>query len=74
MILYLSFLFIFYISTTLFALLTYILWYTLCTNVTLTFTLTRRRHEVITLHIESIDPNFCLCGRYESASQAPNNN
>ena len=68
MILYLSFLFIFYISTTLFTLLTYILWYTLCTNVTLTFALTHHRWKVIALHIESINPNFHLCGGYKSAS------
>ena len=67
MILYLIFLFTFYISTTFFTLLAYILWYTLCTNVTLTFTLTRRKHEVIALHIESINLDFCLHGGYKSA-------
>ena len=40
MIIPIIFLFIFYVTTTLFALLAYILWYTLCTNVTLTFIVT----------------------------------
>ena len=66
MIFYLIFLFAPYISTAIFALLAYILWYTLCTNVTLTFALTCRNHEVIALHIESINPDFHLRGRYES--------
>ena len=65
--------FIFYAFTILLALLTYILWYTLCTNVTLTFILTCCRHEVISFHIKSIDPNFCLCGRYKLASHPVDN-
>ena len=42
MIIQLLFLFIFYITTAIFVLLAYILWYTLCTNVTLAFIITRQ--------------------------------
>ena len=73
MIIPLIFLFIFYITTTLFALLAYILWYTLCTNVTLAFIITRQHQEVVVLHIESIDPDFCLCGGYKSSSHPIDN-
>ena len=73
MILYLIFLFTFYVSTTTFALLAYILWYTLCTNITLTFALTHRKCEVFRLHIESIDPDFHLRRGYESASHPIDN-
>ena len=38
----LIFLFIFYVTTALFALLAYILWYMLCTNITLAFIITRQ--------------------------------
>ena len=41
------FTFIFYVFTALLMLLAYILWYTLCANVTLIFTLTHRRCKVI---------------------------
>ena len=42
MIIPLIFLFIFYITTAIFVLLAYILWYTLCTNITLTFIITHQ--------------------------------
>ena len=73
MIIPLIFLFIFYVTTALFALLAYILWYTLCTNVTLAFIVACQRQQVISFHIESIDPNFRLHGRYESASHPIDN-
>ena len=73
MIIPLIFLFIFYITTALFALLTYILWYTLCTNVTLAFIITRQCREVVMLHIKSIDPDFRLCSGYESSSHPVDN-
>ena len=73
MIIPLIFLFIFYITTVIFALLAYILWYMLCTNVTLAFILTCQRCEVIGIHIESIDPDFQLHRGYKSASHPIDN-
>ena len=73
MIIIFSFLFIFYVFTMLLAFLSYILWYILCTNVTLAVALSQRKCEIIALHIKSIDPNFCLHGRYKLASHPVNN-
>ena len=73
MIIQLLFLFIFYVTTAIFALLAYILWYTLCTNITLAFIVTCQHQQVIGFHIESIDPDFRLCSEYESASHPVDN-
>ena len=65
--------FTFYAFTALLAFLDYILWYILCTNATLSFVVTRKKRELLVLHIESTDPNYCLCGSYESASHPIDN-
>ena len=69
----LFFIFTFYAFTAILAFLSYILWYILCTNATLSFVVTCRKRELLALHIESIDPNYRLRGRYESASHPINN-
>ena len=69
----LFFLFTFYAFTTILAFLGYILWYILCTNSTLSFVITHQKQELLALHIESIDSDYCLRGRYESASHPINN-
>ena len=76
MITMLFFLFSFYIFTSLLAFLSYILWYILCTNATLSFVITCHKQELLALHIESINPDYHLCRGYKSAShptQAANN-
>ena len=67
-------LFSFYVFTTVLAFLGYILWYILCTNATLSFVITCRKTKLLTLHIESINPDYCLCGDYKSASHLMANN
>ena len=69
----LFFIFTFYTFTTSLAFLGYILWYILCTNSTLSFVITCQKREVLALHIESIDPDYHLCGGYESASHPVDN-
>ena len=69
----LLFIFTFYAFTTVLAFLGYILWYILCTNSTLSFVVTCQKREVLTLHIESIDPDYHLCSGYKSASHPVNN-
>ena len=69
----LLFFFTFYTFTAVLAFLGYILWYILCTNATLSFVITHQKQELLTLHIESIDPDYCLHGRYESASHPVDN-
>ena len=69
----LFFIFIFYTFSVILAFLSYILWYILCTNATLSFVVTRKKRELLALHIESIDPNYRLHGGYESASHPINN-
>ena len=69
----LLFVFSLYVFTAVLAFLGYILWYTLCTNATLSFIVTSRKRELLTFHIESIDPDYRLCGRYESASHPVDN-
>ena len=63
----------FYVFTALLAFLGYILWYILCTNATLSFTITRQKRELLVFHIKSIDPDYHLHGRYESASHPVDN-
>ena len=63
----------FYVFTATLAFLGYILWYILCTNATLSFIVTRQKQELLAFHIESIDPNYHLCGGYESASHPTDN-
>ena len=65
--------FSFYIFTALLVFLGYILWYILCTNTTLSFIVTRQKRELLAFHIESIDPDYRLRGRYESASHPVDN-
>ena len=69
----LLFVFSLYVFTVLIAFLGYILWYTLCTNATLTFTVTRQKRELLAFHIEAIDPDYRLRGGYESASHPIDN-
>ena len=69
----LLFVFSCYIFTALLAFLGYILWYILCTNATLSFIVTCQKRELLAFHIESIDPNYRLRGRYESASHPVDN-
>ena len=69
----LLFVFSLYAFTIVLAFLGYILWYTLCTNATLSFIVTCQKRELLTFHIESIDPDYCLCGGYESASHPVDN-
>ena len=69
----LLFVFSSYIFTALLVFLRYILWYILCTNATLSFIITRQKRELLAFHIESIDPDYRLCGGYESASHPVNN-
>ena len=69
----LFFIFSLYVFTILLAFLAYILWYTLCTNATLSFIVTHQKRELLTFHIESIDPDYCLRGGYESASHPVDN-
>ena len=69
----LFFIFTFYAFTATLAFLGYILWYILCTNATLSFIVTRKKRELLALHIESIDPNYHLCGGYELASHPVDN-
>ena len=66
-------LFSFYAFTTLLTFLSYILWYILCTNATLSFIITHKKRELLALHIESTNPDYHLRGRYESASHPINN-
>ena len=67
------FVFSLYAFTLLLAFLGYILWYTLCTNATLSFIVTRQKRELLAFHIESTDPDYCLRGGYESASHPIDN-
>ena len=69
----LFFVFSLYVFTILLAFLGYILWYTLCTNATLSFIVTRQKRELLAFHIESIDPDYRLRGGYESASHPVDN-
>ena len=69
----LLFLFSFYVFTILLAFLRYLLWYTLCTNATISFIITRRKRELLAFHIESINPDYCLRSGYESASHPIDN-
>ena len=69
----LLFFFTFYAFTAILAFLGYILWYILCTNATLSFVVTQKKRELLTLHIESINPNYRLHGGYESASHPVDN-
>ena len=69
----LFFIFIFYAFTAFLAFLGYILWYILCTNATLSFVVSCKKRELLAFHIESIDPDYCLHGRYESVSHPVNN-
>ena len=69
----LLFIFTFYAFTALLAFLGYILWYILCTNATLSFVITRKKRELLALHIESIDSDYHLHSRYESASHPIDN-
>ena len=69
----LFFVFSLYVFTTLLVFLGYILWYTLCTNTTLSFIVTRQKRELLTFHIKSINPDYCLHGGYESASHPVDN-
>ena len=70
----LVFAFSLYAFTILIAFLSYILWYTLCTNATLSFILTRQKRELLTFHIKSINPDYHLRRGYKSASHPTNNN
>ena len=65
----LFFLFTFYMFTALLAFLSYIL----CTNATLSFVVTHQKRELLILHIESIDPDYCLHSRYKLASHPVDN-
>ena len=65
--------FTFYAFTALLAFLGYILWYILCTNATLTFVISRRKRELLALHIESTDPDYRLRGGYKLASHPVDN-
>ena len=69
----LFFIFTLYAFTALLVLLSYILWYILCTNATLSLVVSRKKREILTLHIESIDPDYRLRSRYESASHPIDN-
>ena len=69
----LFFVFSLYVFTILLAFLGYILWYTLCTNATLSFIVTCQKRELLAFHIESIDPDYRLCSGYESASHPVGN-
>ena len=69
----LLFIFTFYAFTAILVFLSYILWYILCTNATLSFVVSRQKRELLTLHIESIDPDYRLCGGYKSASHPVDN-
>ena len=69
----LLFIFTFYAFTAILAFLGYILWYILCTNATLSFVVSHQKRELLALHIESINPDYCLCGSYESASHPTDN-
>ena len=64
----LFFVFSLYTFTALLAFLRYILWYTLCTNATLSFIITHQKRELLAFHIESIDPDYRLRGGYKSAT------
>ena len=64
----LFFIFTFYAFTATLTFLGYILWYILCTNATLSFVVSHQKRELLALHIKSIDPDYSLHGRYESAS------
>ena len=66
--------FTFYAFTALLAFLSYILWYILCTNATLSFIISHQKQEILAFHIESIDPDYHLHGGHESASHPINNN
>ena len=69
----LFFIFTFYAFTALLTILGYILWYILCTNATLSFVVSRQKRELLAFHIESIDPDYCLHGGYESATHPVDN-
>ena len=69
----LLFLFTVYAFSATLAFLGYILWYILCTNATLSFVVTRQKRELLAFHIKSIDPDYCLHSRFESASLPVNN-
>ena len=62
-----------YVFTISLAFLGYILWYTLCTNATLSFVVSHRKRELLAFHIESTDPDYRLHRGYESASHPVNN-
>ena len=63
----------FYAFTAVLTFLSYILWYILCTNATLSFVVTHKKRELLALHIESINPDYRLHGRYKSASHPIDN-
>ena len=65
--------FTFYVFTALLVFLSYILWYILCTNATLSFIISRQKRELLTFHIESIDPDYRLRSGYKSASHPVDN-
>ena len=67
------FVFSLYVFTILLVFLGYILWYTLCTNATLSFIVTRQKRELLAFHIESTDPDYRLRGGYESVSHPVDN-
>ena len=69
----LLFIFTLYAFTAILAFLSYILWYILCTNATLSFVVSCQKRELLTLHIKSINPNYRLRSGYESASHPVNN-
>ena len=69
----LFFVFSLYVFTALLVFIGYILWYTLCTNATLSFIVTRQKRELLAFHIESIDPDYRLRGGYESAAHPTDN-
>ena len=65
--------FSFYTFTALLTFLSYILRYILCTNATLSFVVICKKRELLALHIESIDPDYCLYSGYKSASHPVDN-
>ena len=67
------FIFTFYAFTAVLAFLSYILWYILCTNATLSFVVTCQKQELLALHIEPIDPDYHLRSGYKSASHPVDN-
>ena len=69
----LFFIFTFYAFTALLTFLSYILWYILFTNATLSFIVSHRKRELLAFHIESIDPDYHLHRGYKSASHPVDN-